>query len=431
MSRRVTGTIVPKDTKRGRVFGLRFTAYGERRYLTLEDGSSREDAERELRGVLSEVERGVWQPPAPTPVPVEDADDDPGFHEFASQWFADSEGEWRAGTVADYRGQLVKHLLPFFRDHTLSQITVAEVDRYRQTKVAEGKLSNTTINKHLTRLGQILEVAVERELIERNPATVGGKRRRLKAKRPRRAYLDRAEQITELLSAAVQLDAEARATAKIHRHAILATLVFAGLRISELVALDWGDVDLAAGRLRVRESKTDAGVRYVNLLPVLASELRALKAGARNTKPTSPVFPSAVGTRSDRNRIAKRVLGHPARTVKGKEKAGTGAVGRANKQLEARGLSALPVGLTCHALRRTFASTLVATGSDPAYVMAQMGHTSPTMTLGVYAQAVSESDRARLRALIDGEELAPIGTDTDSATAEPELADVATEPIAA
>src|SRR5205807_9301634 len=44
------------------------------------------------------------------------------------------------------------------------------------------------------------------------------------------------------------------------RRAMLATLTFAGLRISELLDLEWRDVDLAAGRLRVRSAKTDAGV---------------------------------------------------------------------------------------------------------------------------------------------------------------------------
>jgi hypothetical protein len=40
-------------------------------------------------------------------------------------------------------------------------------------------LSPTSINKTITRLAQILEVAVEYELIDRNPAK--GKRRRVKS----------------------------------------------------------------------------------------------------------------------------------------------------------------------------------------------------------------------------------------------------------
>ncbi len=53
---------------------------------------------------------------------------------------------------------------------------------------------------------------------------------------------------------------------------------------------------------------------------------------------------------------------------------------------------------------------------DPAYVMAQMGHTSPTMTLGLYAQVmnVAEADRDRLRQLVNGGYLAVDGSGAGS-----------------
>jgi integrase len=52
------------------------------------------------------------------------------------------------------------------------------------------------------------------------------------------------------------------------------------------------------------------------------------------------------------------------------------AVERANERIEKDGgCEPLPDGLSPHALRRTFASWLVAEGEDPAYVMGQLGHT--------------------------------------------------------
>lgn len=387
------GEVVRNPTRSGFKFALRFTAGGKRRYQTLgspEEGWSEVRAQRELESVLAMVLDGSWQPYVPVELPREQT-----FHEFASAWLESINKQIRPGTALDYENQLRVHLLPFFQHHALSQITVAEVDRYREAKISEKILGPTSINKTITRLGQILEVAVERELIARNPAKVGGPRRKVKARKPARAYLDRAEQIVALLDAAGRLDAER--TAPLARRALLATITFGGLRISELIELDWRDVDLAAGRLRVRQSKTDAGVRYVDLLPVLRDELDALKA-RRNPKAADPVFPSAVGTRLDRNRVLKRILG--------------GAVERADKQLAKDGLTALPEGLTLHSLRRTFASLLIAIGKDPAYVMKQMGHTSPTMTLGLYAQVmdVAEADRGRLRALVDGGYLAVAGS---------------------
>ena len=61
-------------------------------------------------------------------------------------------------------------------------------------------LSATSINKTITRLGQILEVALEYGLIDRN--TARGKRRRLKVSKPCPVWLDRAEHIEALLDAA-------------------------------------------------------------------------------------------------------------------------------------------------------------------------------------------------------------------------------------
>ena len=74
------------------------------------------------------------------------------------------------------------------RSSRRARIRLAERGRYRNFKVREGRLGPETINKTLTRLAQILEVAVEYELIGRNPAA--GKRRRLKATKPRPVHLD-------------------------------------------------------------------------------------------------------------------------------------------------------------------------------------------------------------------------------------------------
>jgi len=77
---------------------------------------------------------------------------------------------WRESTRLDYRWQLAHHLLPFFARHKLSEITVQEVDRYRQAKVRAGRLSGESINKTISRLAQILDEAIEYGLLERNPA---------------------------------------------------------------------------------------------------------------------------------------------------------------------------------------------------------------------------------------------------------------------
>jgi integrase len=156
------------------------------------------------------------------------------------------------------------HLLPWFGELPLDQITFDTVERYIAAKLAEDDpLSARSINMTVILLAAILESAIERELISRNPAK--GKTRRVKERAPSRSYLESAEQITALLGAAGELDREATKERRhVERRAMLATLVFAGLRIGELCALRWRDVDLAGGWLHTG-SKTDAGVRKVKI----------------------------------------------------------------------------------------------------------------------------------------------------------------------
>jgi hypothetical protein len=51
----------------------------------------------------------------------------------------------RPNTRLAYENELTVHLLPFFAEHLLSQITVAEVDRYRDFKVREAERGRATL----------------------------------------------------------------------------------------------------------------------------------------------------------------------------------------------------------------------------------------------------------------------------------------------
>jgi hypothetical protein len=77
-------------------------------------------AQRELAVVLRDVDLGTWRPPQPDPAPAKDVD--PAFHEFASDWFATKRLEIEKNTANSYGNDLTNHLLPFFKDHRLSQI---------------------------------------------------------------------------------------------------------------------------------------------------------------------------------------------------------------------------------------------------------------------------------------------------------------------
>jgi len=409
-----TGQLIERAGKHGRTFAARVRAYGERHYVSFghsRDGWTRAKAEAELANILADVRRGLWVPDTPDPRPQAPTRE-PSFHEFASEWFDSVKRELKPNTVAAYEYEITHHLLPFFAEYPLSQIGVEDVDRYRQFKVRErdalraarergepvGRrpLANETINKTLTRLGQILEVAVEYGYLERNPAA--GRRRRLRVPSPERTYLDRAVQIGALLEGAGRLDAGARPSDLRQRRAMLTTLVFAGLRLGELLALRWEHVDLPGGRMRVGAAKTDAGVRWIYLVPALREELTVLRASAGSPPGTSLVFPTSSGEPHNPSNFRNRTMAR--------------AVTEANELLADKDELPIGAGLTPRSLRRTFASLLYALGHDPVYVMQQMGHTDPKLALRVYAQAMRRGgeEKAALEALVEGAFWAPLGT---------------------
>ena len=440
MTRARNGQVVERQWKSGRGYALRFLANGRRQYVTLgleRDGWDRARAEEELQNVMADVRRGIWIPPergratraangaAAAADPVQrrangvqrraDVRDGrqtgptstagPTFHEFATDWLASREGEVAPRTVEYERWALTHHLLPHFAHTPLTAIDIAAVDAYRRAKVAESDrrrqaieagrplrsgpdgtgpvlrpLSPATVNKTIDVLQAVLALAREYGHIADNPAT--GRRRRLKAPKPRPVHLDAAEPIQALLDAAAALDADPRHRMR-DRHAIIATLLFAGLRAHELCQLRWRDIDLPGDRLHVTRSKTDAGRRTIDLLPTLRATLQAHRDGSDVTGPDDLVFPTESGTQRDKDNLRNRVL-QPTIPI-------------ADRLLAERGHPPLPHGLTPHKLRHTYASILVACGTDPATVMHQLGHTDPHFTLRTYTHAMRSGPTTRNR----------------------------------
>jgi integrase len=409
--------VVKRKTKRGRVFALRFYACGQRQYLTLgheADGWTRARAEDELQNVMADVRRGIWVPPVRCEGKNR-ADDqssaasNPNFHRFASDWLASRKGEISERAVEYYAWALSHHLLPYFAEWRLPEIDIEAVDAYRRFKVRQSEerraalangrptlprdeslarpLSPGTINKTIDVLQAVLSLAVEYGHIDRNPAS--GRRRRLKLPPRASVYLDSVDQIDALLEAARRLDHRPRVQTT-GRYPLVGTLLLAGLRAGEACSLRWRDLDLANGRIHVGQSKTQAGLREVTLLPVLRDILAEHKAAAADVDPDAPVFTSASGKARDRDNLRSRVLDP--------------VLEEADKILSSRDQAPLSGRITPHKLRHTFASILVACGEDPASVMAQLGHTDPKFTLRIYTHLMrrDDGDRERLRTLVYG-----------------------------
>ncbi|HEY0277578.1 MAG TPA: site-specific integrase, partial [Solirubrobacterales bacterium] len=421
MATRAKGEVLRRRWKRGSGYAIRFFAYGRREYLTLgfeADGWTRERAEVELENVMADVRRGIWVPPPrrdghrPGGAGVEERPRPDGTETFAS--FAAWLLEARRGQHSERHEQYLRwglmHLTPYFAEWELRRIDVEAVDDYRARKVAESEslrraaergtprlddngrprrpLGASTINKTIDVLSWVLGFAVEYKRIPDNPAQ--GRRRRLPEPRRRPVHLDSAEQIEALLDAAAELDREMR-TKLAERRALVATMVLAGPRAIEVGALRWRDVDLANGRITVGRSKTQAGLREITMVPILRDILAAHKAASRHAAADDRVFGGRRRARRDKDNLRARVLGPVFR--------------RADELLAARGQQPLPIGLTPHKLRHTFASVLIAIGEDPASVMNQLGHTDPKFTLRVYTHVMrrGSEERDRLKALVAGE----------------------------
>lgn len=226
-------------------------------------------------------------------------------------------------------------------------------------------LSNGSINHTLRHLSQILETAVEYELVPSNAAA--GRRRRLKAERPARPWVEPEQLIAFLDSAPNDIG-----------RVLLAILAGAGLRIGEALALRFRDVDLGTGTLYVRDAKTAKGVREVHLTPALRETLTLWKADTMHAGSADFVIATGTGRTHNPSNLRRDVL---AKTV-----------AATNEQLEAAGIA--PIGaLTFHGLRRTYASLRCVCGDDVRYTADQLGHEDPRFTLRCYAQASKRRER--------------------------------------
>ena len=156
--------------------------------------------------------------------------------------------------------------------------------------------------------------------------------------------------------------------------------------VSELGDLRIGQVRLHGfdgGRFRILDSKTETGLREVQMTPDLAAvvgeHLKRLRRAGAPSGPDAYLVPNLTGGRMDRGRVASIL---------------TLASEGASEKLIARGLPPLP-RTTPHTLRRTYISiALVVNNFDVKWVMGQVGHADSRMTMDVYAQLEQRAKRS-------------------------------------
>lgn len=358
----------------------------------------------ELERTLARIQRGTWQAPADDSTkPSADDLEDETLEVTVARWWQRKRRELRASTEADYRWRL-DYILAFGAEDTTAAINARWVDEFRavleqQRTQRDRPLAPRSINMILDVLAAVLDDAVRYELLAFNPARAKGTR--LKAPKGPRTFLE-PDMVADLLDVAAAWEAELPPHQRYGRRALLALLCLGGPRIGEAIAADLGEFDLSQGRWRIPRSKTSAGERDVELSAYLQAQLRlhleAMRSCGRPLGAGSPMWMTLSGNRLNTSNVRNRLLAE--------------VVVRANEKRGREGKMLLPDRVTPHALRRTFASLCFFAGRDLRFVMAQLGHADPRMTLAVYAQTMHRQriDRSlvwRLMRFVDEPDQAP------------------------
>jgi integrase len=165
-------------------------------------------------------------------------------------------------------------------------------------------------------------------------------------------------------------------------------LLTTGMRRGELLAVRWRDLDLDAGTLKVEQSleqiktgmrfkspKTKHGRRTITLPAILVAELRRHRKAQQETR-----LKLGVGRLPDDGLVISTSDGKPyspdALTLRWRR-----ALVRLN----------LPKA-TLHSSRHAHASALIDSGMDVLTISRRLGHSSPSITLDVYAHKFKNRD---------------------------------------
>jgi len=294
------------------------------------------------------------------------------FTEAAEEFlrYAEHERACKPTTVTDYRN-MSRVLGRTFGDELIEDVSTESIERWKADFTREHQSSNRTLQKYLVTLHGIFKRATRVYGLPRNPVT-NVERPRL----PRRAGIDvfsREEVMALVRAAASERDA-----------ALYLTAAFTGLRLGELLALRWGDVDFDADTVRVERNYT-------------AGREGTPKSGRGRAVPMMEEVAQALAR-----------LGQRERFTGGRELVFCDEVGRhlVYKSLSDRYKAALDRAelrrLRFHDLRHTFGTHAIR-HADPREVMEWMGHADLATTQKYLAYKPRGDAARRLSAAFRGD----------------------------
>jgi integrase len=276
--------------------------------------------------------------------------------DYAATWAATYAGRTgrgiRPNTLADYRRDLERHVLPRLGRMRLAEIEPRDV-KLLTRELAESGLGPSTVRNVIAPLRALLQTAVEEGVIRANPA-LG-----LRLPGPARGVPKHLEP-EELERLYAETPGEWRLFVRL--------LAYTGCRIGEFVELRWRDLDLEAGRLSVSRRryrggvaapKSAYGVRTLPLPRSLVVELARHRLASAHSGDEAPLFPTFTGTPLLPENVARRVF-KPA-----VERAGVGWA-------------------SFHTLRHTCGTLLARKGLRAEEIQAWLGHHAASFTQDSY-----------------------------------------------
>ena len=346
---------------------------------------TKKDAEVELAKFVTEVQNGL----------VIDGKS-LKFSEFTEIWKRDyGSKELAPSTYKRYCRMLETRLLPYFGHFYINKIKPTDIMKFydlleKDTQLVRKKgnngsktkkpLSGKTILEHHRLLRAMLHKAVYWQLIVANPAE---RVQPPKARKPKRRSYD--DEQTKILLENLELLSSEDTKYKV---AIILT-VFTGVRLGELMGLEWQDVDFKNGIISINRSsqyladmgvftkvpKTESSIREIAIPKFIISLLEEYKLWYEEQK---SIY-GELWTNSDRLFVqADGKPMHPSTISKWFVKY-VGQIG-------------LPV-INFHGLRHTNASLLVAQNIDIAVISARLGHAQISTTLDFYVHPLLSHNR--------------------------------------
>lgn len=346
---------------------------------------TKKDAEVELAKFVTEVQNGL----------IIDGKS-LKFSEFTEIWKRDyGSKELAPSTYKRYCRMLETRLLPYFGHFYINKIKPTDIMKFydlleKDTQLVRKKgnngsktkkpLSGKTILEHHRLLRAMLHKAVYWQLIVANTAE---RVQPPKARKPKRKSYD--DEQTKILLENLELLSSEDTKYKV---AIILT-VFTGVRLGELMGLEWQDVDFKNGIISINRSsqyladmgvftkvpKTESSIREIAIPEFIISLLEEYKLWYEEQK-------SIYGELwTDSDRLFVQADGkpmHPSTISKWFVKY-VGQIG-------------LPV-INFHGLRHTNASLLVAQNIDIAVISARLGHAQISTTLDFYVHPLLSHNR--------------------------------------